>query len=165
MKHLTIQPASLQDCGQIAALAKKIWRQHYTPIIGAEQVEYMTDKFQSPAAVQQQMEQEAYRYFLFLWDGTPAGYMGIQPSNGALYLSKLYILQSFRGHHIAKEALKFALDFCRQNKLTSIWLTVNKQNTASIAAYEALGFMRTRSQTADIGNGYVMDDYIYEFRM
>ena len=36
-----------QAAGKISALAGEIWREHYTPIIGAEQVEYMLAKFQT----------------------------------------------------------------------------------------------------------------------
>jgi ribosomal protein S18 acetylase RimI-like enzyme len=43
-----------------------------------------------------------------------------------------------------------------------IWLTVNRYNDATIAVYEKKGFRTVRTQVADIGNGFVMDDYIME---
>jgi RimJ/RimL family protein N-acetyltransferase len=42
----------------------------------------------------------------------------------------------------------------------SIDLTVNKYNTNSIKAYEKMGFEKIDSVVMDIGNGYVMDDYV-----
>ena len=42
----------------------------------------------------------------------------------------------------------------------SISLTVNKYNTDSIKAYEKMGFEKIDSVVMDIGNGYVMDDYV-----
>ena len=39
-----------EQISELCSLAAEIWRQHFTPIIGADQVEYMLEKFQSPAA-------------------------------------------------------------------------------------------------------------------
>ncbi len=36
-----------EDLQEIAALADVIWHEHFTPIIGKEQVEYMLSRFQS----------------------------------------------------------------------------------------------------------------------
>src|SRR5699024_5364762 len=36
---------------EISALAHVIWREHYTPIIGARQVDYMLERGYSPAAL------------------------------------------------------------------------------------------------------------------
>jgi RimJ/RimL family protein N-acetyltransferase len=46
-----------------------------------------------------------------------------------------------------------------------IYLTVNKRNTSSIEAYLRLGFSREGSQVADIGHGFVMDDYVMGRRL
>lgn len=40
------------------------------------------------------------------------------------------------------------------------YLTVNKQNERAVSAYTALGFKKIDEAVSDIGNGYVMDDYI-----
>ncbi|NCB47474.1 GNAT family N-acetyltransferase, partial [bacterium] len=36
--------ATFDDAAELAGLAETIWREHYTPIIGAEQVEYMLER-------------------------------------------------------------------------------------------------------------------------
>jgi RimJ/RimL family protein N-acetyltransferase len=46
-----------------------------------------------------------------------------------------------------------------------IWLTCNKHNTASLAAYTRMGFTRIADVVTDIGSGYVMDDYVMEYRL
>ena len=48
-------------------------------------------------------------------------------------------------------------------ELSKITLTVNKYNLPAICIYEKVGFNRVDSIETDIGNGYVMDDYVYEF--
>lgn len=46
-------------------------------------------------------------------------------------------------------------------KLGYVYLTVNKGNERAIKVYEKFGFIKTDSIVTDIGNGYVMDDYVY----
>ena len=41
-------------------------------------------------------------------------------------------------------------------------LTVNKNNKETIKAYEKMGFKQVRDIVIDIGNNFVMDDYIME---
>jgi ribosomal protein S18 acetylase RimI-like enzyme len=158
---VSIRLVTPAEVPELAAMAREIWEQHYTPVIGREQVAYMVGRFQSAGAIAHQMAEEEYRYYFFEKDGERAGYMGIQPNDG-LYLSKLYIRAPYRGQGIARQALEFLVELCREEGYEKIWLTVNKNNSGSIAAYEALGMTRTREQTADIGGGFVMDDYIYE---
>ncbi len=43
--------------------------------------------------------------------------------------------------------------------------TVNKNNSLAIRAYEKLGFENLGSIVADIGNGFVIDDYRMEKRI
>ena len=39
----------------------------------------------------------------------------------------------------------------------------NKYNNNTLAVYDHLGFKITDEQVADIGNGFVMDDYVFEY--
>ena len=49
--------------------------------------------------------------------------------------------------------------------LPAIRLTVNKGNADSIAIYRHTGFAIVIDVVADIGNGYVMDDYVMEWKL
>jgi len=42
----------------VATLANEIWHQHFTPIIGIAQVEYMVEKFQSYPAISNQIKKD-----------------------------------------------------------------------------------------------------------
>ena len=83
----------------------------------------------------------------------------------ALFLSKLYIHEQFRGYHLATEALKFLVALCKTRGLNRIWLTCNKHNDTTLAIYDHLGFRIVDEQVADIGNGFVMDDYILMYEI
>ncbi len=154
---------SRQQVLALCGMAARIWTEHYTPILGAPQVEYMVEKYQSIAAVERQMQREGYEYYLLMADGQTAGYIGIQCAEGKLFLSKLYIDAPFRGKKLSRRALEFLTSLCKERGLSVIWLTVNRHNASSIAAYDALGFQKAREQVTDIGNGYVMDDFIMEY--
>lgn len=148
------------DIEKIAELADIIWHEHFTPIIGAAQVEYMLDKFQSFEAVSEAVNKNGYIYYMAFDDGVFAGYIGIHPENGAVLLSKIYVEKSHRGKKISKRMIETVEhDFADYDYM---WLTVNKHNDSSIAAYKKMGFTVTREQVADIGGGFVMDDYIME---
>ncbi len=55
--------------------------------------------------------------------------------------------------------------YARRNGLKKIYLTVNKGNTPSYKIYLHLGFKVIDSVVNDIGQGYVMDDYIMEYTL
>jgi ribosomal protein S18 acetylase RimI-like enzyme len=144
---------------KVAALAAEIWRQHYTPIIGEAQVAYMLDRYQSPTAIARQLA-GGFRYFLIRdRAGHYVGYCAVEIKAGELFLSKLYVDALFRGKGYGKKALAFVERIARQERVQSITLTVNKNNSDSIAVYKKCGFGIEGSVVQDIGGGFVMDDY------
>lgn len=141
-----------------AHIADIVWREHYIPIVGKAQIDYMLEKFQSVKAMQKQIS-EGYFYYL-LWEGEEAvGYFAIQLRDTDLFLSKLYVLSKYRNQGHARSALNYIDEFAADHHSSTISLTVNKNNTGSIQAYERLGFVNVGPIVADIGNGYIMDDY------
>ena len=147
-----------------ADLAKTIWTEHYTPIIGLEQVNYMLDKFQSENAIQEQLE-KAIAYYLMRFQDEFVGYFSFSINEDVLFLSKLYVLKSARGNGIARAALSFIEWKAKELGLAKIKLTVNKYNSNAIGAYEKMGFVNVESIVQDIGSGYVMDDYVLERKL
>ncbi len=166
MNTISIAPAKNDSSiHEIARLAEEIWHQHFTPIIGEAQVNYMVEKFQSYPALKAQIEQNGYEYFQLFSSHTFAGYMGIHQEEDALFLSKLYIKKDCRGQHLATEALHFLIELCKERELKKIWLTCNRHNDHTLEVYKHLGFVITDEQAADIGNGFVMDDYILTYSL
>lgn len=125
----------------------------------------MVEKFQSYDAMKNQMKNDGYEYYFITADDKILGYTGIKKEEERLFLSKLYLLKENRGKGYASEAFKFLINYCKENDLKSIYLTVNKQNEHTIAVYKQKGFEVIDTQVADIGNGYVMDDYIMELKL
>ena len=141
----------------VAALAREIWTQHYVPIIGAAQVGYMLEKFQSAEAIARQIAAEGYEYHL----APEAGYVALVPDlvNKSVLLSKIYVRSSLRGTGLGRALLAFAEKRCRELGCAELWLTVNRNNAGSIAFYERMGFRKTNEMVTDIGAGFAMDDW------
>lgn len=145
---------------RVAELAAAIWHEHYLPLIGAAQVDYMLEKFQSVPAMRRQL-QEGYEYFLVSdAQADPVGYLAVQEQPGRrMFISKFYLHHRCRGRGTGRRCMEFIEGLARQRELADLWLTVNKANPA-LHAYQRLGFAITESVVADIGGGYVMDDYV-----
>ena len=161
---ISILQASPGDSNALASLAEKIWRQHFTPIIGKEQVDYMLSNFQSPEAITNYINQ-AYEYFFIKLDNLNIGYLAIHHRQDHLHLSKFYILQDFRGQGYGKNALDFIIGKAKEYELPSLRLVVNKDNSNTIAAYKKMGFQIIGAPVTDIGGGFVMDDYEFELKI
>jgi diamine N-acetyltransferase len=54
----------VKEIEKVASLAREIWTEHYTPIIGQEQVEYMLENFQSAGAIKEQIQTGVLYYLL-----------------------------------------------------------------------------------------------------
>ena len=150
---------------QVAELARAIWRQHFTPIIGAEQVAYMLASLQSQAAIAEQIRHQGMHYYLLAEEGVAFGYLayGLEPTT--LFLSKLYIRADFRRQGHGQRALDWLEEQARNHQRGKITLTVNRHNGDTINAYHAMGFVIAGSQIKAIGAGFVMDDYVMEKRL
>ena len=146
----------------VESLAREIWTEHYPPIIGKEQVCYMLDRFQSKGAISAQIKDEGFRYFLIEEEGRYIGYLGVQLKGEELFLSKIYVRSSERKKGFGKRAVHFLEDLARRHHLKKISLTVNKNNTTAVKAYEKMGFKNLGPVVQDIGNGFVMDDFRME---
>ncbi|HET7319792.1 MAG TPA: GNAT family N-acetyltransferase [Nitrospirota bacterium] len=148
----------------VESLAREIWTEHYIPIIGREQVDYMLATFQSRRAIGEQIR-TGIAYFLIKEDDAHIGYMAVQPKGRELFLSKIYVKSSRRGLGYGRKAVQYAEKVARDLGLDKIVLTVNKNNVNSIKAYEKIGFTNAGPVVQDIGSGFVMDDYKMEKKL
>ena len=82
-----------------------------------------------------------------------------------LFLSKLYLKDLARGKHYASKMFEYVKKQAEKYCYSSIYLTCNKYNKHSLAVYEKFGFQWIDSVQTDIGNGFIMDDYILEYRL
>lgn len=163
-ENLSFNLAVPQDSKELSQLAQQIWRQHFTPVIGTEQVEYMLKNFQSSSAIEEFIA-EGYEYYFIKLADKSVGYLAIQNRKDHLHLSKFYILEEFRGKGIGRQAFDFVTQRAKDMKLPTIRLVVNKDNSNTITVYKKMGLKIIGSPVTDIGDGFVMDDYEFEMEI
>ena len=161
----------------LATLAAEIWGEYWPALIGAAQTDYMVEKFQSLPAIRRDMAEHAYEYWFLTVpadesasayrteDGRAiVGFTGghDEPETGRFFISKIYLLAAERGKHYASRVVEFYTELCRDRGWHAMYLTVNKHNDLGIRAYRGKGFEVIESVENDIGEGFVMDDYVME---
>jgi tRNA(Arg) A34 adenosine deaminase TadA/ribosomal protein S18 acetylase RimI-like enzyme len=156
-----IEAKTPSQLSRTAELAAQIWREWFPAVIGSAQTEYMIEKFQSLAAMKEQVENDGYIYYILQKSGVDLGYTAIAKRGETLFLSKAYIKKEHRGKGYFRELINFLSEYCRKENLTAITLTVNTHNEQANAVYNKCGFEKTGEGVTDIGGGFVMDDYYY----
>ena len=154
-----------EDQGYLARLADEIWHEYWPDLIGAAQTDYMVEKFQSLEAIRRDMGENAYEYWILHGeDGRTLGFTGghVEPETNRFFISKVYLLKEERGKGYARQTVEFYNRLCLDRGLDAMYLTVNKGNEMGIRAYKGTGFETIEAVETDIGEGFIMDDYVME---
>ena len=157
-----IRNANATDIPLIRELAQASWWAHYPGIISEQQIEYMLDWMYSETQLSKDLEKGVE--YLILENPNPLGFAGWEcdMSRATAKLHKLYLVPEAIGGGYGQLLLNDVLRRARSAGMNRLELGVNKHNQRAINAYERFGFLRQSSVCNDIGNGFVMDDYIYE---
>ena len=141
------------DC--LARTAKVIWHQVFSYMISDNQIEYMTDKFLSSEAIKENIK-NGYKYRVLIDNDEIIGFTASVKEESRIFLSKLYLKEEYHNQGLGKKMIE---DVKNLYDLDVMYLTVNK-NSKIIPIYKHLGFKEIDAVVIDIGNGYVMNDYI-----
>ena len=146
----------------VVSLAQIIWNEWFPSIISQEQINYMVEKFQSMPAIDEAIREKGYEYFLMILGDTPIGYMGVAPDDGALLLSKLYLMKPFRGQRRSNLFFDRAEEVAKEKGFSKVRLFVNRHNYNSIRVYLRKGYRIVDEMKTDIGEGFICDDFLME---
>lgn len=154
---LAIRKMEPGDIPAVSELAARIWRAHYPGIISAAQIEYMLERMYSPEALMRDLK-NGIHIWLAEADGHLAGYASVEKTSQTIcFLHKLYVDPSYQRRGIASTLMR-RIDTALAPKELS--LHVNRANIQAINFYIREGFTIDRVQVTDIGNGFVMDDFV-----
>ena len=148
----------------IKDLAYTIWPIAYGEILSKEQLNYMLDNFYSVDNLSNQMD-SGQVFELLLEDKNVIGYLGYEfncKETGLLKIHKIYLLPEMQGKGFGKFMIDEVFKIAKSNNQKGVFLNVNKYNKAKFF-YEKLGFVISKEEVIDIGNDYVMDDYVMEY--
>jgi GNAT superfamily N-acetyltransferase len=157
-----IIPATEEHLPVISELAGVIWRACYPGIITHAQIDYMLARMYSLAVLRDEIRSQGIHYNCLLMDGKLVGFAAYGPTAepGVVKLHKLYLLPELHGRGLGSRLLQQVEREVRASGVRRLVLSVNKRNAKAIAAYKRNGFGVAQSVVTDIGNGFVMDDYI-----
>jgi diamine N-acetyltransferase len=163
MQDIKLIPATVKDIDVISALAKIVWNQHYPAIITQKQINYMLGLMYSSESLTEQIEKKGHLFFLLEQEGKQVGFISVNPeSKHEWFLNKFYIDQSLASKGIGAIAFELLKKAIQPKKIT---LTVNRQNFKSVNFYFKVGFKIERVADFDIGNGYVMNDFVMVWKV
>ena len=144
-------------------LTKKIWPVAYGEILSKAQLDYMIDKFYNKTALCELIQKG---HVFYLAQDENEKYVGFfsyeincEPNKTKIH--KIYVLPETQGTGLGRQFFELVKEKAIENNQKAIFLNVNKYNNA-IHFYTKLGFTKVKDEVIDIGNGYVMDDYVME---
>jgi GNAT superfamily N-acetyltransferase len=147
----------------VQEIAQKTWPTAFGEILSREQLEYMMKMMYSLDVLENQLK-TGHEFYLYFDNEIPLGFMGIELNyNGLnqLKIHKLYILPNQQGKGIGEKFIRFAFEKCSDLTIETLTLNVNRFNKA-VTFYEKLGFKNVKSEDIEIGNGYLMEDFVME---
>ena len=163
MNALSVRPATPADIPVIRDLALRTWPTTFAEILAPEQIDYMLALMYSPEALAEQMGPRGHRFLIAQTADGPVGYLAYEldyrPRVAKVH--KLYVLPDTQGHGVGRELLNAASARAVAARQTHLRLDVNYRNPAT-GFYERMGFTKVAEHTTDIGEGFLMEDYVYE---
>jgi len=164
---LDIRPLTEQDVPSLIALAREIWLAHYPAIISIGQIEYMLDQRYRVPIITRQLRDPGHWWHVLWEDGRMLGFSACERSDqpGQMKLDKLYVQPARHGQGLGSRLLAHAEALAREQGCHTLYLQVNKHNDKAIRSYQRNGFSVRAAVAFDIGQGYVMDDYVMEKRV
>lgn len=157
-----------EDIETLRIINEDVQMGHFPPIIGEAQTRYMLDTLFTHERIRKNMA-DGEKFFIL--DAMPghkeAGYFSyiLKPGESKIKLSRVFVKEAARGLGLFNHAFNHIARAGSENGAHAMYLTVNRNNAPAIAAYEAKGFVKTGEARFDIGGGFVMDDFIFEYNL
>jgi GNAT superfamily N-acetyltransferase len=155
---IELKVALEKDLESINKLAAQIWQNHYVSIIGQNQVDYMLQTMYNLESLKKQTIEQNHIFYLIFNNNELVGFLSVSTKNkNDFFLHKFYIHQSISGKGVGTKVFELLIKLISPKSLT---LTVNRKNFKSINFYFKNGFTINRVEDFDIGNGYIMNDFV-----
>lgn len=164
MQKISVEEISEDQAQIVQDLAYGTWPDTFRTILSPEQIRYMLEWMYDLKTLKDQIRSR-HRFFVCYEDGTPLGFIGLEPHHPdaqKLKIHKLYVLPETQGKGIGKLLFKKAIEVARDLDIPTIVLNVNRFNKA-VDFYKHLGFTVAYEENIDIGNGYWMEDYVMSY--
>ncbi|SBW10242.1 conserved hypothetical protein [uncultured Dysgonomonas sp.] len=159
---MQIVEATTDHIYNIQVLSNVIWPATFSNILSQEQISYMMDMMYSTSSLEKQMNELHHHYLLAEEDGEYLGYLSYElnyKGTPITKIHKIYVLPSVQGKGVGRLFIDAVSKLALKNNNTLLSLNVNRYNKA-IDFYKRMGFDFFTSENIDIGNGFLMEDYV-----
>lgn len=159
---IKITEAFIEDIAKIQEIANITWPITYGEILTSEQLDYMLDLIYSDEALSKQIQNKEQLFYLISDSESTIGFIGIEHNykNEAITkIHKIYLLPETQGKGYGKIVFNSIEKLALENNSSELLLNVNRFNTA-LNFYKKLGFEIKETVDIEIGNGYLMEDYV-----
>jgi len=162
---MNIVVATKEHLAIVKDLAYRIWPNAYGTILSKPQLEYMMNLIYNIDSLEKQLlkgdifilVEENQKFIGF------ASYELNCENSNKTKIQKLYVLPEIQGKGIGRQVINYIKDKSVLANNSALFLNVNKFNKTK-DFYQKYGFQIIKEEIIDIGNNYIMDDYVMEIK-
>jgi diamine N-acetyltransferase len=158
---MDIRKAQTKDIPSIQKIAFETWPSAYGDILEQSQIDYMLDLMYNKDILDQQMNES--QTFLIIQDGDlDMAFVSFETDyegQAQTKIHKIYISPAAQGIGLGKILIEETESHALKKRNSKLLLNVNRQNKARFF-YEKLGFKIAYTEDIEIGNGYLMNDFV-----
>lgn len=151
----------------IQDIAGKTWPVTYGPILSSEQIQYMFSMMYDLEALKSQAEIKNHHFIIAEEEGSFLGFASFEhnfQNESKTKIHKIYILPETQGSGIGKKLIQYITEKSKIENQEFLSLNVNRYNKA-LDFYIKIGFEKIAEEDIEIGNGYLMEDFIMEKKL
>ena len=165
--NVLISPVTSADVEPVIALARLVWQHTYRDIISQAQIDFMLGQRYHAQRLREELSMPGVWWDQAKVDGQLAGFSSclLTAVGDEMKLDKIYVDPARQRRGVGARLIERAVSHALAAGCTTLILAVNKRNQPAIAAYGRQGFAVRESVCVDIGNGFVMDDFIMAKRL
>lgn len=149
---------------EIKRIAYQTWPATFGAILTEKQIAYMLDWMYTIPSLTSQINDKGHVFLLAKEAESFFGYASYELNYNGLpktKIHKIYLLPVSQGKGIGALLINRIGEIAAMNDNKALLLNVNRHNKA-IGFYEKMGFSIVGNEDIDIGDGFLMEDFIME---
>jgi len=164
----TITKISSEKISLIEKLSSEIWYKVYPSIISMKQIDFMLNWMYSKSSLEEQILELKHQFIIVSTYEDAVGYASYSVKSEAepstFRLHKLYLQPECHGQGMGRAMINYVIDQIIPLGAQFLELNVNKANP-TVDFYKKFGFIITEDTVRQIGEGYLLDDYVMSLKI
>jgi GNAT superfamily N-acetyltransferase len=163
-----LKMAAPEDWQTIQTIAYHTWPHTFGEAMPKEQIDYMLALIYNEQSLKQQMITGRHQFLLTLNNADPVGFASYElnyRNAPQLMIHKIYLLPQSQGLGIGTKIFDYLTGVAKRNEQKQLRLKVFYKNEKTAGFYRKYGFTIAGTESADIGNGYIILDNVMEMQI